>query len=202
MVRHTLGRRGRVSSPSSPSRSVLLSRVVIGRRGRRLAQRRLLFPHPPQRAPARRHRRRRRSSLSRSRRRPPHRRRPRDEPGKAATQDGCVSLTRGRQTGQQGYRQPVDISGTCGYAIVGPVPEERDTGQEARGEFLLLSLCLRCISLSFSLATWDFFFLRIFDGFRSLADFVLPVCYRISRRKSLSGMTLSELSRQWCFVTG
>lgn len=94
--------------------------------------------------------------LSRSRRRPPHRRRPRDEPGPAATQDGCVSLTRGGQTGQ-----PVDISGTCGYAIVRPVPEERDTGQEARGEFLLLSLDLPSLALLLS-ASFAIFFAFFF----------------------------------------
>lgn len=46
------------------------------------------------------------------------------------TQDGCVSLTRGRQT-RRGKDNP-GINGTCCYVIVGPVPEQRDTGQEAR----------------------------------------------------------------------
>jgi len=133
-------------------------RVIVGRRGRRLAlsrrQRRLPAPsavtgnaaHPPSSSPsllsvalAGGHR----TEGVRAFRRV----------GPAATQDGCMSLTRGRQTGQ-GYGPPVDISGTCGYVNVGPVPEERDTGQEARGEFLsrylsvfashlaiLLSLC-------------------------------------------------------------
>lgn len=49
------------------------------------------------------------------------------------TQDGCVSLTRGRQT-RRGKDNP-GINGTCCYVIVGPVPEQRDTGQEARGTF-------------------------------------------------------------------
>lgn len=118
--------------------------------------------------------------LSRSRRRPPHRRRPRDEPGPAATQDGCVSLTRGGQTGQ-----PVDISGTCGYAIVRPVPEERDTGQEARGEFLLLSLDTYLpllLSASFAIFFLFFFFLLISNDFR-LFTFLTSVILIHSRQE-------------------
>lgn len=53
----------------------------------------------------------------------------------ATHQDGCVSLTRARLT-RRGKDYP-GINGTCCLAIVGPVPEQRDTGQEARGMFFL-----------------------------------------------------------------
>lgn len=64
----------------------------------------------------------------------------------ATTQDGCVSLTRGRQT-RRGKGNP-GINGTCCYVIVGPVPEQRDTGQEARGEYLFsyFSTSIRCFA--------------------------------------------------------
>lgn len=160
LVRRALGRRGHVSSPSSPSRSVLYRRRASSSGGAVVVSLSLggnggspppsavtgNAAHPPSSSPsllsvalAGGHR----TEGVRAFRRV----------GPAATQDGCMSLTRGRQTGQ-GYGPPVDISGTCGYANVGPVPEERDTGQEARGEFLsrylsvfashlaiLLSLC-------------------------------------------------------------
>lgn len=69
------------------------------------------------------------------------------------TQDGCVSLTRGRQT-RRGKDNP-EINGTCCYVIVGPVPEQRDTGQEARGTFSF-SITLHCRWLA------SFSFLRSF----------------------------------------
>lgn len=84
----------------------------------------------------------------------------------AATQDGCMSLTRGRQTGQ-GYGQPVDIGGTCGYANVGPVPEERDPGQEARGEFL--SVCSRRVLSPSPFSRNGSFFFFVFSRLSSVS---------------------------------
>lgn len=100
------------------------------------------------------------------------------------TQDGCVSLTRGRQT-RRGKDNP-GINGTCCYVIVGPVPEQRDTGQEARGTFPFSTALTLLPILRTSFSFLPSFPLSFFPSLRHTPISAFPSLSRASAKSRFS----------------